>query len=61
MPEKSKKSPEPEVTDEILGKLGRFIPGFDGFFKKIEKSKTFGSRVKEIRKEINRRFGKFTS
>ncbi|OGQ07091.1 MAG: hypothetical protein A3G32_03865 [Deltaproteobacteria bacterium RIFCSPLOWO2_12_FULL_40_28] len=57
MKEKDKKSKEPEIANEILGKIGKVVPGFEGFFKKMEGSKTFGFRMKEIRKEINRRFG----
>lgn len=46
------------VSDGILQAVGKIIPGFHGFFKKMESSKTFGARVSGIRKEIEKRFGK---
>ncbi|MBI2067690.1 MAG: hypothetical protein HYW02_06365 [Deltaproteobacteria bacterium] len=47
-----------EGSDKVLGTLNRLVPGFQGFFKKMEGSKVFGEKVKEIRKEMERRFGK---
>ena len=60
MPKRNQKKGDstPGVSEQILGKLGRIIPGFDGFFRKAEASKTFGPKMAEIRKEIDRRFGK---
>lgn len=45
-------------ANKILGTIGKIIPGFEGFFKKAEQTKTFGPQMKKIREEINRRFGK---
>lgn len=57
MARKTRKRSEPHgVSDQILDAMGRIVPGFHGFFKKMEKSQTFGARVGEIRKEIERRF-----
>lgn len=58
MPPRQKKSPPEGTSEKVLESLGRLIPGFHGFFKKMEKSKTFGVRMSGIRKEIDRRFGK---
>lgn len=52
------KDEESQVSDEILKIADKILPGLRGLFKKAEKSKTFGSRLTEIRKEIERRFGK---
>lgn len=57
MEEKEKKSNQSGISNRILGQVDKIFPGFHGFFKKAEKSKTFGSRIAEIRKEIDRRFG----
>ena len=46
------------VQDEVLSQFDKVIPGFNKFFKHVERSKSFGSRMKDIRKEIERRFGK---
>ena len=56
-----KKTEEKErqnVSGSVLDKVDKIIPGFHGFFKKVEGSKTFGPRIAEVRKEIERRFGK---
>ncbi len=45
-------------SDRVLEKIDRVIPGLHGFFRKVEQSKTFGPRITEIRKEIEKRFGK---
>lgn len=58
MPPRQKKTPPQGSSSNVLETLGRIVPGFHGFFKKMEKSKTFGARMTEIRKEIDRRFGK---
>lgn len=52
-----KKSNGEEVSESILGKLDKIIPGFHGFLKKAGESKIFGARMTTIRKEIDRRFG----
>lgn len=46
------------ASEKVLETIGKIIPGFHGFFKKMEQSQTFGVRIGEIRKEIERRFGK---
>lgn len=46
-----------QTSEGVLGKLDKIIPGFHGFFKKMEGSKTFGAKIVGIRKEIERRFG----
>lgn len=46
------------ISEKVLEAMGRIVPGFHGFFKKMEGSKTFGPKVAEIRKEIEKRFGK---
>lgn len=58
MTRSSKKSPNKKSSDQVLKQIDKIVPGFRGFFKTAEKSKTFGPRLKEIRKEIERRFGK---
>lgn len=58
MAPRKKKSRVPDgFSDQILQAVGRIIPTCHGFFKKMEKSPTFGPRMSEIRKEIDRRFG----
>lgn len=57
MPSRQKKSPSQGASEKVLESLGRIVPGFHGFFKKMEKSKTFGARMTDIRKEIDRKFG----
>lgn len=52
------KKEKKEPVEGILGTIGKIIPGFEGFFKKAEQTKTFGPQMKKIREEINRRFGK---
>lgn len=47
-----------EASEEVLKKADKILPGIHGLFKKAEKSKTFGRRLAEIRKEIQRKFGK---
>lgn len=47
-----------DVADTILSSVSKIIPGFSSFFKKGEGSGKFGSRMKKIRDEMNRRFGK---
>ena len=46
-----------DLADSILGTVDKIIPGFRSFFKKGEQSKKFGSRMKQIREKINKRFG----
>lgn len=46
-----------EITDQILGTVDKIIPGIAGFFKKAQESKMFGLRIREIKEEINRKFG----
>lgn len=58
MNKKGEKTGSQEVSEKVLETVGKIIPGFHGFFKKIEGSKTFGPKIAEIRKEIERRFGK---
>lgn len=58
MKQKEKKSSEQGASEKVLRKMDRVVPGFRGFFKTAEKSKTFGPRMKEIRREMERRFGK---
>lgn len=45
------------VAEKVLGTVDTLIPGFSSFVKKAEKSQKFGVRIKQIRQEINRRFG----
>lgn len=45
-----------DLADSVLGTVDKIIPGFSSFFKKGEKSEKFGSQMKKIREEINRRF-----
>lgn len=54
--QKKKSSPRGPLAT-VLETIGKIIPGFDGFFKKMEHSKTFGARIGQIRQEIDRRFG----
>jgi U3 small nucleolar RNA-associated protein 14 len=51
------KKEKKEIADEILRTVDKIIPGFGSFFKKGEKTKKFGSQMKKIREEINKRFG----
>ncbi len=51
------KKEKKEIADDILGAVEKIIPGFGGFFKKAEKTKKFGPRIKKIRDEINKDFG----
>jgi hypothetical protein len=51
------KNTKKETADNILETVEKIIPGITGFFKKAEESKVFGWRIKEIREEINRKFG----
>ena len=51
------KKEQKEIADDILGAMEKIIPGFGGFFKKAEKTKKFGPRMKKIREEINKRLG----
>lgn len=46
-----------ESSNKLIGKINKILPGFGSFFKKAEKTKTFGARMREIREEMNRRFG----
>ena len=46
-----------EIADDVLRTVEKIIPGFGGFFKKAEKTKKFGPRMKKIREEINKRLG----
>ncbi len=57
MPQNQKKNQSEGASEKVLDTLGKIIPGFHGFFRKAEQSKTFGPRMTEIRKEIDRRFG----
>ncbi len=52
------KKEKKDVADTILGTVDKIIPGFRSFFKKGEQSQKFGLRMKQIREEISRRFGK---
>lgn len=54
----NEKKEKQNVADSILGTVDKIIPGFNSFFKKGEKSEKFGSQMKKIRDEMNRRFGK---
>ncbi|MBI4356927.1 MAG: hypothetical protein HY559_03515 [Gammaproteobacteria bacterium] len=47
-----------EASDEVLKKVDKILPGIGSLFKKAEKSKVFGRGIQEIRKEMERRFGK---
>lgn len=58
MKQKEKKDASEEASDRVLGAVDRIIPGFQGLFEKAEKSGTFGPRIKGIRKEMDRRFGR---
>lgn len=55
---KDEKKEKGDLAGDILGAVDKIIPGFGSFFKKGEKSQKFGSQMKKIRDEINRRFGK---
>jgi hypothetical protein len=44
------------ISDKILGTVNKILPGFGNLFKKLEKSKTFGVKISEIKKEIDRKF-----
>lgn len=57
MPLHQKKNRSEGAAGKVLETIGKIIPGFHGFFKKMEQSKTFGVQIGEIRKEIERRFG----
>ena len=57
MSNRQKKTKE-DMADKLLGTVNTLIPGFTSFLKKVEKSQKFGGRLKLIREEINRRFGK---
>lgn len=57
MPSHQKKNQSEGASGKVLETLGKIIPGFHGFFKKVEGSKTFGPKIAEIRKEIEKRFG----
>ena len=46
-----------EIADDVIGAVEKIMPGFGGFFRKAEKTKTFGPRMKKIREEINKRLG----
>lgn len=52
------KKDKKEPAEGILATVSKIIPGFGSFFKKAEQTKMFGSQMKKIREEINRRFGK---
>ncbi|MBI5300078.1 MAG: hypothetical protein HY877_07300 [Deltaproteobacteria bacterium] len=54
----NEKKEKQNVADSILGTVDKIVPGFRSFFKKGEKSEKFGSQMKKIRDEMNRRFGK---
>lgn len=54
----NEKKEKKDMASNILGTVDKIIPGFGSFFKKGEKSEKFGSQMKKIRDEINRRFGK---
>lgn len=58
MKKPEEKEPSQKTSEAVLGKLDKILPGFHGFFKKVEGSKTFGPKIAEIRKEIEKRFGK---
>ncbi len=55
--ENQEKKEKKEIADDIPGAVEKIIPGFGGFFKKAEKTKKFGPRMKKIREEINKRLG----
>lgn len=55
---KTEEKEKQNSSESVLGRMDKIIPGFHGFFKKVEGSKTFGPKIAEIRKEIDRRFGK---
>ena len=46
-----------EIADDVIGAVEKIMPGFGGFFRKAEKTKKFGPRMKKIREEINKRLG----
>lgn len=52
-----KEASNENISESILGKLDKIIPGFNGFLKKAGESKIFGAKIGEIKKEIERRFG----
>ena len=58
MPSHRKKNQSEGTSEKVLETIGKIIPGFHGFFRKVEESKTFGPKIAEIRKEIEKRFGK---
>lgn len=58
MKHEEKKDASEEASDRVLGAVDRIIPGFQSLFKKAEESGTFGSRIRNIRKEMGRRFGR---
>lgn len=58
MKKTEEKDSSQKTSEAVLGKLDKIVPGFHGFFKKVEESKTFGPKIAEIRREIERRFGK---
>lgn len=47
-----------KISDAVLKTADQILPGLRGLFKKGELSKTFGNRLREIRKEIERKFAK---
>ncbi len=51
------KKEKKEIADDILGAVEKIIPGFGGSFRKAEKTKKFGPRMKKIREELNKRLG----
>ena len=54
----NEKKEKQNVADSILGTVDKIVPGFRSFFKKGERNEKFGSQMKKIRDEMNRRFGK---
>lgn len=57
MKKTEEKGKSQKVSESILSKVDKLIPGFHGFFKRMEGSKTFGPKITEICKEIEHRFG----
>ncbi len=55
---KEKKEEGKKASEEVLKTADSLLHGFRSFFKKAEQSKTFGSRLKRIREEMDKRFGK---
>lgn len=51
------KKEKKEIADDILGAVEKIIPGFGGSFRKAEKTKKFGPRMKKIREQLNKRLG----